>query len=112
MSGVLSLLMVGGGLRAVASGDADAQGFAPPNTQTLTTNTVTVTPSGGSGIYTHSWAYVSGDAVFTISNANAATVDWTATVGLIQRTATWRDTVSDGTNSVTVDVIVTAVVNN
>ena len=111
MSGILAVIMTGNGLRAVKSGDASASGTAPPNTQTLTTNTVTVTPSGGSGSYTHSWAYVSGDAVFSISNASAAAVDWTATVGLVLKTAIWRDTVSDGFSSVTVDVTVTAQVS-
>lgn len=108
MSGVLALMVGGSGLSASKSGDADAQGTAPPNTQTLTTNTVTVTPRGGSGTYTHSWAYVSGDAVFSVSSASDATVDWSGSIGLIQRTAVWRDTVSDGFASVTVDVTVTA----
>lgn len=97
-----------GVLSAAKNGDAFASGEAPPNTQTLTTNTVTITPSGGSGSYTHSWAFVSGHNVFSISSASAATVSWTATVGLFLRSAVWRDTVSDGVNSVTVDVVVEA----
>lgn len=111
MSGVLSLLVASGrSLSATKSGDADATGTSPPNIQSLSTNTVTVTPAGGAGSYTHSWAFVSGDAVFTISNAAAAAVAWTVTVGLVAKSAVWRDTVSDGVSTTSVDVNVSAVV--
>lgn len=95
-------------LIANKNGDASAEGFAPPFNQTLTTNSVTVSVSGGSGIYTHSWAFVSGNNVFAISDATASTVNWTANVGVTPRSAVWRDTVSDGVTFVTVDVNVTA----
>ena len=94
----------GASLSAVKNGDSAAEGFAPPNSQALITNTVIVTASGGAGPITHSWAFVSGNNVFTISNSASATVTWSVTAGLIARTAVWRDTVSDGVTSVTVDV--------
>jgi len=117
VSGILQLLVAGGTstgggtLSATKDRDAFANGFAPPTTQTLTTNTVTVTPTGGSGSYTHSWAFASGNNIFTVSNPTGATVTWTGTVGTTEKNAVWRDTVSDGISTVTVDVPVTAQVN-
>ncbi len=101
----------GGALSATKDSDAVAEGFAPPNNQFLTTNDVTVTASGGVGEITHSWAFVSGNNVFTISSATAGTVNWSANVGLLGRAAVWRDTVSDGVSFVTVDVNITAQVS-
>lgn len=98
----------GGTLSATKDGDATAEGFAPPNTQFLTTNDVTVTVTGGAGPITHSWAFVSGNNVFSISDATAGTVNWSVNAGLIARSAVWRDTVSDGASFVTVDVNVFA----
>ena len=37
------------------------------------TNIVTVTPAGGTGPYTYSWTYVSGDTVTVLSPTSAAT---------------------------------------
>jgi hypothetical protein len=98
----------GGALSATKDGDAFAEGFAPPNTQFLTTNDVTVTATGGVATATHSWAFVSGNNVFTISGATDATVNWSANIGLASRSAVWRDTVTDGVSFVTVDVNVFA----
>lgn len=98
----------GGSLFAAKDGDAFADGYAPPNQQFLTTNNVVVTVSGGAGPVTHSWAFVSGDAVLSISSLTASTVNWSATVGLAGKSAAWRDTVSDGVSFVTVDVDVAA----
>lgn len=98
----------GGVLSATKDSDAVAEGFAPPNNQFLTTNDVTVTASGGVGAITHSWAFVSGNNVFTISDPTAGIVSWSANVGLLGRSAVWRDTVSDGVSFVTVDVNVSA----
>lgn len=113
MTGVLQMLVAsrstgGGALSATKSGDASAFGEAPPNTQSLTTNNVSITAIGGSGSYTYAWAFVSGNNVFAISDSGAATVNWTATVGLFLRSAVWRCTVNDGLTSVTVDVVVEA----
>lgn len=94
----------GGALSAAKDGDAFAEGFAPPNNQFLTTNDVTVTVTGGVGPITHSWAFVSGNNVFFISNSALGTANWSANIGLAARAAVWRDTVSDGVGFVTVDV--------
>lgn len=98
----------GGTLSATKDGDAFAEGFIPPNNQFLTTNDVIVTATGGVGATTHSWAFVSGNNVFTISNPTDETVNWSANIGLAPRSAVWRDTVSDGVNFVAVDVNVSA----
>lgn len=112
MTAIAALFMAssagGGALSATKDGDAFAEGFIPPNNQFLTTNDVIVTASGGVGAITHSWAFVSGNNVFTISNAASGTVNWSANIGLAPRSAVWRDTVSDGVNFVTVDVNVSA----
>jgi YD repeat-containing protein len=68
---------------------------------------VTVTPAGGNGVYSYSWARLSGDSSFTIDNASGPTVTWlkpgALTVGVF--TAVWRCTVSDTAgHSTTVDV--------
>jgi hypothetical protein len=117
VSGILQILVAsktvagGGSLSASADTEADAVGFSPPFTQSLTTNTVTVTATGGTAPYTHSWAFVSGNNVFTVSSGTSASVSWSATVGAIPRAAVWRDTVTDALSaSVVVDVNVTAVV--
>lgn len=39
----------------------------------ITTNTITVTPTGGVAPYTYAWSYVSGDAVTVLSPTSAAT---------------------------------------
>lgn len=39
----------------------------------ITTNSVTATPSGGTGPYTYAWTYVSGDAVTVLSPTAAST---------------------------------------
>ena len=113
MTGVLQVVAGmksggGGGLSASKSGDAYASGTAPPASQTLTTNTVSVTPSGGTGIYTHSWEFVSGNNVFTISDDVGSSVTWTATVGSTAKSAVWQDFVSDSSSSVVVTVTITA----
>lgn len=112
MTAIVAFLMgssaAGGTFSATKDGDAFAEGFIPPSNQFLTTNDVTVTASGGVAPATHSWAFVSGNNVFSISNPTDDTVNWSANVGLAPRTAIWRDTVSDGVSFVTVDVTVFA----
>jgi hypothetical protein len=117
VSGILQILAAsktvagGSSLSATANADADAVGFAPPSTQTLATNTVTVTVSGGTPPYVHSWSFLSGNNIFTPTSTTSASVAWTATVGALPRAAVWRDTVTDALSaSVAVDVNVTAVV--
>ena len=95
-------------LFATADGIAFAEGLRPPGTQLLTTNTVTVTVTGAAGPVTHSWAFVSGNNIFTISDSTAAAVSWSVLASIIEREAIWRDTVSDGVSIVTVDVTVSA----
>jgi len=64
------------------------------------TNIVTVTPAGGTGPYTYSWTYVSGDAVTVLSPSSAATKFLSAT----SAEAVYKCTVTDS-------LLATAVVN-
>jgi hypothetical protein len=76
---------------------------------TVTTNAVTVTPTGGTAPYTYAWAYVSGDT-FTIDASTAATTTFTRTVGSsTMYSAVYRCTVTDAAAATaTIDVTVTA----
>lgn len=78
--------------------------------QTATTNSVTVTPTGGTGPYTYAWTKDSGD-VFTLSGASSAST--TFSIASLPagdtRSAVYRCTVTDSlaaTCSVTIGVTV------
>lgn len=77
-------------------------------TGNVTTNSVTVTPSGGTGPYTYAWALVTGDT-FTVNSATSATTTFTISITAAgqDKSATYRCTVTDSlaaTCSVTVGV--------
>jgi hypothetical protein len=96
----------GGGLTVSASSTSISKvGF----TSGLTTASVTVTPSGGTPTYTHSWVKQSGDAISVTSPTSATTTF--SVVGMVareSRTAVYRDTVTDaGSLTAYVDVTVT-----
>lgn len=78
-------------------------------TSSLTTASVTVTPSGGTGPYTYSWVKQSGDTI-TADSTTAATTTFSAT-GLASpesRTAVFRCTATDSASlTASVDVTVT-----
>lgn len=70
-------------------------------TETGTTDTVTATPSGGSGTYTYAWTFISGPSgVGSLAIGSAATAatdfDWSGLTGITQDVfATARCTVTD-----------------
>lgn len=75
-----------------------------------TTPTVTVTPHGGSGSFTHSWAWLSGGSGLSFTNPNGAATAFSG-VGMTQGTVysgvaqdTITDTVSGATAQVNVPV--------
>lgn len=74
----------------------------------VTSNSVTVTPAGGTAPYTHLWTYVSGDSAPVPTSSTAASTAFSATVGRDQeKIAVWKDTVTDAlgaTASVNVSV--------
>lgn len=78
-----------GGLSA-SSATASQIGNGP-----FTTNSVTITASGGTQPYTYAWSKVSGDTL-TISSATSATVNWTAS-GTAPQTlsAVWNCVITD-----------------
>lgn len=84
----------------ISDGSPFGSVFSPHSTaplfRTVSTNSTTVTASGGTGPYTYSWARVSGDSAVNVSNASAATVTFSANVPRDgSRSATWRCTVRD-----------------
>jgi hypothetical protein len=63
---------------------------------TVTSDSVTVTASGGTGPYTYAWTRVSGDSAISATAASAATTAFTATVPRDgERVGVWRCTVTD-----------------
>lgn len=77
-----------------------------------TTNSVTATPTGGTGPYLYAWALVSGDT-FTVNSATSASTTFTASVGLGEdKTAIYRCTITDSllaTATATVSVTVSEI---
>ena len=105
----------GGGLSATASpGSATGAVTNSSLFTVVTSNSVTVTATGGTAPYTYAWTRVSGDSAPTPSSYTAAGVYWSASVGRDQeRTATWRCTVTDAAlDTATVDVGVTLIHNS
>lgn len=96
-------------LTASKSGDASGSVFMPepaPSSATVGSNTVTVFASGGTGSYTYTWAYLSGDAGIAISGGSTGPAkSWSKSVGKNATVnAVWRCTVNDGVNSILLNV--------
>ena len=73
-----------------SSASASGTGGGP-----FTTNSITVTASGGTAPYTYSWSKVSGDTM-TISSSTAATVSWTDSgTAPSSLNSVWKCTVTD-----------------
>ena len=72
---------------------------------------IVATPSGFSGTVTYSWTRISGASgagAFSATGASTATLNIGSTVPCFQDwTETWRCTATDGTNTVSDDVVVT-----
>lgn len=107
----ISLPGGGGGFSAtVSNGNPQGNAFAfepAPLAASVTTNSTTVTPSGGTAPYTYSWAHIAGDSAVSVSNPTAATVTFSANVFKNQeKEATFRCTVTDAVlATTTVDVV-------
>lgn len=83
-----------------------------PSSSTATTNSTTVTPTGGSAPYTYSWSLVSGTSA-TVNSPTSATTTFSRTVFVdnpgqqINRTGVYRCTVTDSASqTATADVTV------
>lgn len=78
-----------------------------PVITTVTSNAVTVTPQGGTGTPSYLWTYVSGDTSIVVSDATSNSVTFNAVVGVNNfRTGVWRCTVTRGSQTAFVDVVV------
>lgn len=91
---------IGGGLTVSASpGDAVGNVFDPepaPLFTTVTSNSVTATPTGGTGPYTYAWSRVSGDSAISATASTSATTAFSAVVGKNQeKNAVWKVVVTD-----------------
>ena len=84
-----------------------AAGGSRATAGSVTTNTVTVTPSGGTSPYTYAWTWFSGGTGITITSPSAATTDFSGLVSSTTpiRSGTARCTVTDSASrTTTVDV--------
>jgi hypothetical protein len=67
-----------------------------PTSGSVTTPSVTVTPTGGTGPYTYAWTYDSGDVGFSANTASSASTTFTGSVAAGEDlVAVWRCTVTD-----------------
>jgi hypothetical protein len=86
------------------SKDSDAYGlcalFSPGATCTATTNSVTVSVTGGVGGFTYAWTYVSGDT-FTVLSPSAATTQFRRSTANGVFNGVYRCTVTDSTAATT-----------
>ena len=82
---------VGAGALPFSASASPASATGSGLSGTIETNTVTVTPAGGTGPYTYAWAYVSGDAV-TVQSPTAATTKFSS---LTSAESVYRCTVTD-----------------
>lgn len=85
-------------LTANKSGDASGDCSAASGSCSATTNTVTITPSGGQAPYTYAWVRLSGSTTDAISSTTAQTVSWSRTnavSGNPNLSAVWQCTVTD-----------------
>lgn len=107
-SGLRRIFTVSGSMTATAS-PASVTGFAAlAGSATITTNSTTVTPSGGSAPYTYAWAKNSGTGgTWSIASATSDTTKFTCSgvAGDTDYTAIFRCTITDATGgTATVDV--------
>lgn len=102
----------GSGLSATASpGSASGELFDPepaPLFATVTSNSVTVTPTGGTAPYTYAWTHLSGSSSVLVTSPTSATTTFSGNIPKNQeRLAVKRCTVTDSLlATATVDVSV------
>ena len=101
---------VGGGLAATANRSTVTNNTPLIGAGTAVTQSVTITPAGGTGPYTYAWTKVTGDT-FVIGSATAATTDFSVNLGDGNRAdAIYRCTVTDSVLATTTkDITVSGV---
>lgn len=112
----ISLSQMAGSVKYIPislGGPTSAQGevFGTPTTQTVFSDAVTITVSGGNPGPSISWARISGDATMSmVFPTNSLGQQWSASVNTnSSKSAVYRITVSDGVSSATRDVTVTLI---
>lgn len=107
--GVQQMLLGGRGVVVVTAPDASGTVFlsepAPANSAVSAGSTAVA--SGGTGSYTYSWTFLSGDAMSTPAGTTSAACTWSSTVAKnTSKSSNWRITVSDGATSASDDITV------
>lgn len=100
----------GGGLSAtISSSSVDgASNDGADECPTHTSDSVTVTVTGGTGPYTYSWARLSGSAAIYADSSTSASTTFSASICFGTRSGVWRCTVTDSLSATaTVDVSIT-----
>jgi hypothetical protein len=102
----------GGGSLAVTTSSNAISGLGAPSSTTVTTNSVTATPSGGLAPYTYAWSFVSTDGQSYTINSNAVATTTVTGSGLpldTANTCTIHCVVTDslGTTATTSNVVAT-----
>lgn len=104
-------LALGGTTLSATASPGTASGFVfqnepAPNVQAVYTNSVVVTPTGGTGPYTHAWTKVSGSsAILPTVPTGATTAFYANSSKNTYKAAVYRDTITDSLGATTtVDV--------
>lgn len=97
MSGVIQLLKKGVVALSATLNKSAVSGFKSlSGVQTVTSDAVICTASGGTPGYTYLWAYVSGDTTINISTpTSTSTTFYTTGSGAFLRNAVYKCTVTD-----------------
>lgn len=100
----------GGGALSVTANKSSVEGVSDDGADecpTHTSESVTVTASGGTGPYTYSWTRLSGASSVFATASTAATTAFEATICFGSRSAVFRCTVTDSLSATaTVDISV------
>jgi hypothetical protein len=92
-----------------ATANATGRSGSRSGAGSVTTNTVTITPTGASGAVTYSWYRIGGDTAVNVTSASAASTTFNGSVGVGEtKNATFACAVTDAGSGKTVTLLCTA----